>query len=79
VTQSIKYYGICRQSRKNINHHAVAKEWVAKYPIILWEDPLAEGDWDGFRQFTEEIACWKLNSCWEMMPAISGNYFATAP
>jgi enolase 1/2/3 len=33
----------------------LAKQWVAKYPIILWEDPLAEADWDGFRQFTQEL------------------------
>jgi enolase len=34
---------------------ALAKEWVSKYPIILWEDPLAEGDWSGFKQFTEQL------------------------
>jgi len=34
---------------------AMAKDWVSKYPIILWEDPLAEGDWDGFRQFTTQL------------------------
>jgi len=33
----------------------LAKEWVEKYPIILWEDPLAEGDWDGFKQFTQAL------------------------
>jgi enolase len=34
---------------------ALAEEWVAKYPIILWEDPLAEGDWDGFKKFTDRL------------------------
>jgi enolase len=34
---------------------ALAEEWVAKYPIILWEDPLAEGDWDGFKHFTDRL------------------------
>ncbi len=34
---------------------ALAEEWVSKYPIILWEDPLAEGDWGGFKQFTERL------------------------
>ncbi|ADV46232.1 phosphopyruvate hydratase [Nitratifractor salsuginis] len=34
---------------------ALAKEWVAKYPIILWEDPLAEEDWEGFAKFTKEL------------------------
>ena len=27
-------------------------EWLNKYPIILWEDPLSEGDWKGFAKFT---------------------------
>ncbi len=31
---------------------ALESEWIDKYPIILWEDPLSEGDWDGFRNFT---------------------------
>lgn len=31
---------------------ALAGEWIDKYPIVLWEDPLAEGDWEGFKQFT---------------------------
>ncbi|MEE4314151.1 MAG: phosphopyruvate hydratase [Desulfofustis sp.] len=30
-------------------------KWVADYPIVSWEDPLAEGDWDGFAQITERI------------------------
>ncbi|MFN6971454.1 MAG: phosphopyruvate hydratase [Rheinheimera sp.] len=30
----------------------LAGEWIDKYPIVLWEDPLAEGDWDGFKRFT---------------------------
>jgi len=34
---------------------SLAKEWTTKYPIILWEDPLAEGDWAGFKAFTEEL------------------------
>ena len=29
-------------------------EWLNKYPIILWEDPLSEGDWDGFAEFTKK-------------------------
>jgi enolase len=28
---------------------------VEKYPIVSWEDPLAENDWDGFRRFTERV------------------------
>jgi enolase 1/2/3 len=33
----------------------MAREWVEKYPIVLWEDPLSEDDWDGFRKFTGEL------------------------
>jgi len=29
--------------------------WAADYPIVSWEDPLAEGDWDGFGKITERI------------------------
>jgi len=34
---------------------ALAKEWVEKYPIIFWEDPLAEEDWEGFAKFTAAL------------------------
>ncbi len=30
----------------------LTQEWLDKYPILLWEDPLSEGDWDGFAKFT---------------------------
>ena len=30
-------------------------EWVRKFPIVSWEDPLAENDWDGFQIFTEKL------------------------
>ena len=30
-------------------------DWVKKYPIVSWEDPLAENDWDGFKLFTERV------------------------
>ena len=33
---------------------ALSGEWLDKYPILLWEDPLSEGDWDGFSKFTEQ-------------------------
>jgi enolase len=33
---------------------ALAGDWIEKYPIVLWEDPLAEGDWEGFKQFTAQ-------------------------
>jgi enolase len=34
---------------------AMADEWVKKYPIVSWEDPLSENDWEGFRKFTERL------------------------
>lgn len=34
---------------------SLAETWVSKYPIILWEDPLAEEDWEGFRRFTVRL------------------------
>lgn len=34
---------------------AMATKWVDQYPIISWEDPLAEDDWDGFRQLTAAL------------------------
>ena len=33
----------------------LAESWVSKYPIVLWEDPLAEEDWEGFKQFTARL------------------------
>ncbi len=34
---------------------ALCEEWVEKYPIVLWEDPLAERDWQGFTQLTRKL------------------------
>ena len=31
------------------------ERWVEQYPIISLEDPLAEDDWDGWRQITERL------------------------
>ncbi len=33
----------------------LAKDWVDKYPIVLWEDPVGEEDWEGFTKFTEAL------------------------
>ncbi|MFW6123394.1 MAG: phosphopyruvate hydratase [Thermodesulfobacteriota bacterium] len=32
-----------------------AEQWCNKYPIVLWEDPLGENDWEGFRKFTARL------------------------
>lgn len=34
---------------------ALAEDWVSKYPIVLWEDPLAERDFEGFKRFTAKL------------------------
>ncbi len=33
----------------------MAQKWVKDYPIVSWEDPLAEGDWDGFSMLTSAV------------------------
>jgi len=33
----------------------LAEAWVGKYPIVLWDDPLAENDWAGFKVFTDRL------------------------
>ncbi len=49
----LKWSGAGKMQSKDLI--ALSKSWVEKYPIVLWEDPLAEGDWDGFRAFTQEL------------------------
>ena len=34
---------------------ALYRQWIAKYPIVSIEDPLAETDWDGFRALTAAV------------------------
>ncbi|MFV0437097.1 MAG: phosphopyruvate hydratase [Desulfopila sp.] len=34
---------------------ALVEQWVAKYPIVTWEDPLAENDWTGFQDLTARV------------------------
>ena len=33
----------------------MAVKWVEEYPIVSWEDPLAENDWAGFKEFTAKV------------------------
>ncbi len=33
----------------------MAEKWIKEYPIVSWEDPLAEGDWDGFSILTSKV------------------------
>ncbi len=34
---------------------AMAERWAQQYPILSWEDPLAENDWAGFTEFTRRL------------------------
>ena len=34
---------------------ALAQKWVNDYPIVSWEDPLAEFDWSGFAALTAKV------------------------
>jgi enolase len=34
---------------------ALGEKWIGKYPIVSWEDPLAENDWEGFKDFTRRV------------------------
>ncbi len=49
----LKWSGTGKMQSKDLID--LAESWVSKYPIVLWEDPLAEGDWDGFKQFTARL------------------------
>ena len=33
----------------------LVQKWLLNYPIVSWEDPLAEADWDGFCQLTSLV------------------------
>lgn len=30
-------------------------DWISKYPIVSWEDPLGENDWEGFKNLTAKL------------------------
>ncbi len=34
---------------------AIYGDWAARYPVVSFEDPLAEDDWEGFALMTEEV------------------------
>lgn len=33
----------------------LSTKWIEKYPILSWEDPLAENDWSGFQKLTQKV------------------------
>jgi len=44
------------QGQKNTGEMIeMSAQWLAKYPIISWEDPLDESDWEGFGQFNKRL------------------------
>ena len=46
-------------------------DWVARYPIVMLEDGLAEDDWDGWRQLTARIG--------ERVQVLGDDIFVTNP
>src|SRR5262245_30521457 len=49
----LKKSGAGRKTRAEMI--ALCKRLADKYPIVSWEDPLSENDWDGFRQLTAQL------------------------
>jgi len=49
----LKWSGAGKMKSKDLID--MAEKWVSKYPIVLWEDPLAERDWDGFTSLTNRL------------------------
>jgi enolase len=33
----------------------LSENWINRYPIVSWEDPLSENDWSGFKDITQRI------------------------
>ena len=44
-----------RRSMKTAEMVDLWSEWVARYPIVLIEDALAENDWDGWKTLTDAL------------------------
>ncbi|MGQ4807586.1 Enolase [Candidatus Entotheonellaceae bacterium PAL068K] len=52
-TYDLKWSGRGRITSAELNQ--LCAELVRRYSIILWEDPLSENDWHGFRAFTRQL------------------------
>lgn len=50
---------------------ALWEEWLARYPVVLLEDPLAEYDWEGWRELTRQIG--------ERVELVGDDIFCTNP
>jgi len=49
----LKWSGQGRKTRAEVID--MMESLVNKYPIVLWEDPLDENDWEGFVEFTARL------------------------
>lgn len=49
----LKWSGAGKMSNEELTK--LAEDWISKYPIVLWEDPLGENDWEGFKNFTAKL------------------------
>ena len=52
-TYDLKKSGAGKKTRDEMI--ALCKRLVEKYPIVSWEDPLSENDWEGFQKLTAAI------------------------
>ena len=48
-------YGFEGSAKSSEQMAAIYRDWVASYPIVSLEDPLAEEDWDGWRALTAAV------------------------
>jgi len=52
-TYDLKWSGSGTMTTKQMVE--LATKWASDYPVVSWEDPLAEADWDGFSMLTSQI------------------------
>lgn len=55
ATEQVGEYDLCWSGAGKCSSDdliSLSGEWLKKYPILLWEDPLEERDWEGFQKFT---------------------------
>lgn len=50
-----RFFKSNRSERDSAEMIALWENWLRRYPIVLLEDPLAEQDWDGWREATRRL------------------------
>src|SRR5262249_40550619 len=50
------FYCLENRKRTAAEMTAMLGEWAAAYPLVSGEDPLAEDDWDGWKQLTAGLS-----------------------